>query len=211
MEAHHAVLSVLVTLTSICLLNPDITTYAAPTEIGDSQWKLIERSGWCARPPKDRATFAGAAPFIIIHHSYKPGMALSESDCHLAMQQIQDFHMDERHWSDIGYSYAICGDGNVYEGRGANVVAAHAPHYNNRSIGLLLIGDFTEALPPSNMLEVALDFIQFSVDCGFLREDYILYGHRQVRNGTICPGDALYAAIQKWPHWQEDVEDIAYL
>lgn len=114
--------------------------FSAPTEISDIQWKLIERSGWWARPPKDRVAFAGAAPFVIIHHSYKPGVAQSESDCRLAMQQIQDLHMEERHWSDIGYSYAICGDGNVYVGRGANVVAAHAPRYNNRSIGLLLIG-----------------------------------------------------------------------
>nr|XP_036233251.1 peptidoglycan-recognition protein LB-like isoform X2 [Bactrocera oleae] len=204
--ARAAVVSALMALSSICLLERHITTFAAPTEIGDIQWKLIERSGWWARPPKDRVAFAGAAPFVIIHHSYKPGVAQSESDCRLAMQQIQDLHMEERHWSDIGYSYAICGDGNVYVGRGANVVAAHAPRYNNRSIGLLLIG---EELPPSRMMKVALDFIQFSVDYGFLREDYILYGHRQVRNGTICPGDALYTELQKWPHWQENVNDIA--
>lgn len=77
----------------------------------------------------------------------------------------------------------------------------------------LLTGIFfmniTEELPPSSMMAVALDFIQFSVDCGFLREDYILYGHRQVRNGTICPGDALYAELQKWPHWQENAKEIA--
>ncbi|XP_028893682.2 peptidoglycan-recognition protein LB-like [Zeugodacus cucurbitae] len=211
MDFRNALVSVLAAFSTICLLERDIATSAAPTEIGYNHWRLIGRSGWCARPPKDREVFVGPAPFVIIHHSYKPAVAQTESDCRLAMQQIQNLHMDERHWSDIGYSYAVCGDGNVYEGRGANVVAAHAPLYNNRSIGLLLIGDFTEGLPPSPMMEVALDFIQFSVDCGYLREDYILYGHRQVRNGTICPGDALYAQVQKWPHWQEDVKEMTQL
>ncbi|CAD6996303.1 unnamed protein product [Ceratitis capitata] len=104
---------------------------------------IISRSAWGAHPPKDRFTFDGPAPFVIIHHSYKPDVALSPSCCRKSMLEIQNLHQKERGWSDIGYTFAICGDGNVYEGRGFNVVAAHAPLYNNRSIGLLLIGDFT--------------------------------------------------------------------
>lgn len=33
-----------------------------------------------------------------------------------------------------------------------------------------------------------------------LKDSYILYGHRQVRD-TSCPGDALFKEIQSWPHW----------
>lgn len=39
-------------------------------------------------------------------------------------------------------SFAIGATGKVYEGRGFNRVGAHAPLYNNKSIGICLIGDW---------------------------------------------------------------------
>lgn len=43
---------------------------------------------------------------------------------------------------NLFYSFAVGGDGKVYEGRGFNVVGAHAPGYNDKSIGICLIGDW---------------------------------------------------------------------
>lgn len=40
-------------------------------------------------------------------------------------------------------SFAIAGDGQIYEGRGFNVIGAHAPKYNGRSVGICLIGDWS--------------------------------------------------------------------
>ncbi|XP_037953973.1 peptidoglycan-recognition protein LB-like [Teleopsis dalmanni] len=165
-------------------------------------WRLIKRSEWEAREPSDTVNFTGPAPYVIIHHSYNPGVCLTEDACKASMRSVQNFHMDEHGWADIGYSFAIGADGNVYEARGYNVVGAHAPNYNSQSIGLLLIGNFVEKLPPAPMLQVAQDFIKYSIETGQLRKDYILYGHRQVRD-TECPGAALYAEIQKWKHWRE--------
>lgn len=115
---------------------------------------------------------------------------------------MQDEHMDYNGWDDIGYSFAIGGDGNVYEGRGYGVVGAHAPNYNNSSIGLLFIGDYVESLPTPYMLQVAREFIDYSVAERQLKLDYKLYGHRQVR-ATECPGQTLYNEIQSWEHWTE--------
>lgn len=42
----------------------------------------------------------------------------------------------------IFYRFVVGGDGKVYEGRGSNVVGAHAPSYNNRSIGICLLGNW---------------------------------------------------------------------
>jgi hypothetical protein len=39
-------------------------------------------------------------------------------------------------------SFAVGGEGRVYEGRGWTTVGAHAPGYNSQSMGLVLIGDF---------------------------------------------------------------------
>lgn len=43
---------------------------------------------------------------------------------------------------NLFYSFAVGGDGKVYEGRGFNVIGAHAPGYNDKSIGICLIGDW---------------------------------------------------------------------
>lgn len=43
----------------------------------------------------------------------------------------------------LSYSFAIGGDGNIYEGRGWNRTGAHAKGWNSKSIGIVFIGDFT--------------------------------------------------------------------
>lgn len=43
-------------------------------------------------------------------------------------------------------SFAIGGDGQIYEGRGFNVIGAHAPKYNDKSVGICLIGDWSGIL-----------------------------------------------------------------
>lgn len=39
-------------------------------------------------------------------------------------------------------SFGIGGDGQIYEGRGFGVVGAHAPRFNDKSIGICMIGDW---------------------------------------------------------------------
>ncbi|XP_036340893.1 peptidoglycan-recognition protein LB-like [Rhagoletis pomonella] len=203
MNTSNTLLKLLLALSCKSLFNRHFGSSAAPMQTtDDGHWKFIARHEWSARPPIERKRFARPAPFLIIHHSYEPGIALTAEDCRAAMHQIQDFHMNDRHWADIGYSFAICGDGNVYEGRGYEMVGAHAPLYNNRSIGLLLIGDFTAKLPPAPMMAVAQDFINYSIEGGHLRTDFIMHRHMKVKN-TECPGDALYAAVKQWPHWEQ--------
>ncbi|VVC88811.1 unnamed protein product [Leptidea sinapis] len=99
----------------------------------------------------------------------------------------------------------VGGDGSVYEGRGWEVVGAHSLHFNNYSIGICLIGDWTakcfpDTLPPAKQLQSAKSLISAGVDKGYINVDYKLVGHRQVRE-TECPGDALFREIQKWKYF----------
>lgn len=104
---------------------------------------IVNRTEWGANPPKEVDHFSGPAPYVIVHHSYIPAACDSPETCQAAMRSMQSFHQDDRGWNDIGYSYAIGGDGLVYQGRGFNVIGAHAPRYNDRSVGICLIGDWT--------------------------------------------------------------------
>ena len=50
-------------------------------------------------------------------------------------------------WSDIGYSFLVGGDGNIYEGRGWDIIGAHTLHYNSKAYAASLMGTFTSHLP----------------------------------------------------------------
>lgn len=75
--------------------------------------------------------------------------------------------MDSNGWSDIGYSFLIGGDGNIYEGRGWNVLGAHTQGYNSVGYGVCFIGSFTDVLPEQvsvdiffELAEVRLEFFE---------------------------------------------------
>lgn len=122
------------------------------------------------------------------------------------MRSMQSFHQDDRGWNDIGYTFGVGGDGQVYQGRGFNVIGAHAPRYNNRSVGICLIGDWTAELPPPKMLQAVKQLIEYGLTEGRISPEYMLLGHRQVRS-TECPGQALYNEISTWPHFVAEPED----
>jgi len=65
-------------------------------------------------------------------------------------------------WNDVGYSFLVCEDGRVYEGRGWNVLGAHTLGYDEIAIGICIIGDYKRRLP----LPAALDATQLLLQCG---------------------------------------------
>ncbi|GAA1464133.1 N-acetylmuramoyl-L-alanine amidase [Nocardiopsis exhalans] len=109
---------------------------------------IIGRSGWGARPPTDRTTVAWAdRTGFAVHYSAGPPTQTPG--------QIQDFHMDDRGWSDVGYNFLVNRDGTVFEGRGWLVVGAHAAPHNTSHIGVCFIGsegDATDAAKESMRL-----------------------------------------------------------
>ncbi|KAK3915397.1 Peptidoglycan-recognition protein LB [Frankliniella fusca] len=166
--------------------------------------RIVPRDEWGARPPKGVVEMVGPVSTVVIHHTYSPAYCADAAACEAAMRSMQTFHQDDRGWDDIGYSFAVGGDGRVYKGRGWNRVGAHAPPYNQDSIGITLIGDWTAQAPPQEMLDAADWLIRCGVETGRIAEDYQLIGHRQAKaNHTECPGDALYAALRDMPRWTD--------
>jgi hypothetical protein len=57
---------------------------------------------------------------------------LSDKDDFLLFARgIQDWHISGNGWCDIGYSFLVGGDGNVYEGRGWDEIGAHTGGFNS--------------------------------------------------------------------------------
>ncbi|KAJ8020103.1 Peptidoglycan-recognition protein SC2 [Holothuria leucospilota] len=153
---------------------------------------IISRAEWGARDPADSTYMAPPVDHFVVHHSAGSTCDSVES-CSTIVRAIQNYHMDSNGWWDIGYSFLIGGDGNVYEGRGWDVVGAHAgvTEYNSNGIGVCMLGDFTDSMPTQAALNALESFVDCCVSRSKLASDYNVVGHRDVRN-TQCPGDRFY-------------------
>ena len=164
--------------------------------------KIIKRSQWSTQNAKSVNYIIIPLPYVIIHHSVTPECN-TKSQCISRAENIRSYHMDVLGWDDIGYSFLIGGDGNIYEGAGWNREGAHTYGYNKKSLGIGFIGSFENKPASNQMVEAAHKLIICGKSKGILREDVRVIGARQVQS-TADPGSELYAQIQNWPEWAPD-------
>ncbi|RUS84892.1 hypothetical protein EGW08_007361 [Elysia chlorotica] len=162
---------------------------------------IVPRSGWGARAPKS-VTYLTNQPvqYAFIHHSESPADCMTRERCAAAVRSFQNYHMDTRGWSDVGYSFLIGGEGTVFEGRGWDRVGAHTGGYNSVGLGFCFIGNFGSQSPTAVQLDAAKQLITCGVSKGKIRSDYTVRGHRDM-GSTSCPGDTLYNIIRGWSHY----------
>ncbi len=161
---------------------------------------------------------------FIIHHT---ATGTGESNPAATVRAIYHYHAVTQGWGDIGYQYLIDTAGRVYEGRhsrdyapgvsptadndvGLVVEAGHSYHHNPGSMGIALIGTFTNAAPPSAAQASLVSLVSWAavrhgVDpriwsnyvnpaTGTVKGSWNVTGHRDY-NATGCPGTALYALL----------------
>ncbi|XP_046618556.1 peptidoglycan recognition protein-like isoform X1 [Neodiprion virginianus] len=160
---------------------------------------IITRSQWGARQVASVNYLIVPIPYVVIHHT--AGHTCNRtSRCAEVVAGIQAQHIDSNNWGDIGYSFLIGGDGNVYEGKGWTREGAHVIGYNKKSIGIAFIGSFEDNNANQTMLDVAHKLIICGKAQGILRPTVRVVGARQLI-ATVSPGFALYNQIQAWPEW----------
>ena len=146
---------------------------------------IITRAQWGARPPREVQNVSTVKRTgFMVHHSGAPAGQ--------SVKVIQDYHMDTRGWSDIGYNFLVRDTGAIYEGRGWNHVGAHCTGWNTATIGVCLIGDYNHVEPPHIALEsIGALYDEAQRHCG---KTLRLMGHRDSGASTDGPGDLL----EKW-------------
>lgn len=173
---------------------------------------LISRAAWGARPPKYPYSLT-LAKHLAIHHTagVSDGRAATTEECAAQVRAIQAFHQDTRDWNDVGYSYLICGTGEVFQAReddddATDVWGAH-DGFNRGSMSVSLMGYFHppyHQIPSPPMLDALVRTLAWMADIravdpldeslyeafGAVRTN--IYGHREVR-ATDCPGDTVFA------------------
>ena len=144
------------TLPNSALLNP---AHADPG--GIERPTIIPREVWGAREP--RCEWAGQdgnrVTHVVIHHSYEPTDPPSLESAYAAIRHIQNLHMDDNGWCDVGYSYLVDWFGNVYEGtRGTidrPITSAHTAGLNFEGVGIVMIGNYQEEIPSAQTVAAA--------------------------------------------------------
>nr|XP_022912534.1 peptidoglycan-recognition protein 2 [Onthophagus taurus] len=158
--------------------------------------RILYKADWGGRAAKGVEHTIIPVKYVIIHHTVTPSCS-TEEICSDLVTNIQNYHMDELNWHDIGYNFLIGGDGNVYEGAGWHRIGAHTYGYNSKSLGLAFIGTYTSKLPNEKQLEAAKKLISCGVEKGELAQKYKLLGGRTV-SATQSPGLKLFQEIKNW-------------
>lgn len=172
---------------------------------------VVTRTEWGC--PDGQVTTHGPLSYttvthLIVHHT-ATGNEAANNDWAAVVRSIWNFHVFTNGWADVGYNYLVDPNGVIYEGRagGDNVMGAHFSGVNAGTMGVSLIGTFTEVLPGTAQLTslqriLAWKASQRGLDpTGKTRhaasglELNNISGHRDGPGSTECPGNALYPLL----------------
>jgi N-acetylmuramoyl-L-alanine amidase-like protein len=161
---------------------------------------------------------------VIVHHTAGKN---NDTNPAATIRAIYYDHAILRGWGDIGYNWLVDAQGHVYQGRysrayapgepltgedlaGNPVRGGHAKHFNDGTVGISLLGNFTNVLPPSAQRTGLIKMVAWIMERHGLNplasstytnpatglQQYLanISGHRNV-NPTACPGDDFYATF----------------
>jgi len=221
-------------VTILGMSDGDFTTHrtmAAPAgqaaQAATTQPPVESRSGWGADP--QYMTWAPAfypTKKLTVHHTATSNDYADQAGAESQIRSIYYYHSVTQGWGDIGYNFLIDKFGNVYEGRysrdygGANpsgddatgngVTGAHTSGWNSGSVGIALLGTFTDrdvtpaarqALESLLAWEASRNGIDPQATEPFVNPvsgatitSPNIAGHRDYA-ATACPGDTFYLAL----------------
>lgn len=142
---------------------------------------------------------------IIIHHTASTKYLNNPEK---AIRAIYHYHAQTRGWGDIGYNFIIDEDGEIYHGRAGDdgVVGAHTAGYNTGSVGIALLGDFSDDPIEGPMMQSLLALVKEKAELHDIdidgRSDFKderfknLLGHRDL-GATACPGEITYEFLDE--------------
>ena len=138
---------------------------------------------------------------IILHHSAGYDHPVIPN-----WEGIREYHKKVRGWRDIGYHYGIelvDHRAVIRYGRKPYEVGAHAPGSNAKSLGICILGDFSEHTPDLRLILRLLELLK-SLIKAFNIDRNAIYGHYEVmRPGyTECPGKMF--PLEKIKNWVTD-------
>ena len=136
---------------------------------------------------------------VILHHSASPMDRTT-------IQSIHNWHL-QRGWLGCGYHYVIHPEGTIFQGRPLNTIGAHARGYNERSIGVCVVGNFEVEYPTLCQQEALGKLLLYFINDKFRSNFLSIKGHRDV-TATLCPGKnfTFYIPVVEYSKVKEHTE-----
>jgi hypothetical protein len=187
----------------------------APATLRNNMPPVIPQSQWRMglNPPKP-GPVATRTRHAIVHHS---AGNTNESDFVKVVRSYYLLHTEVNGWDDIGYNYLIASDGSIFAGRDPqglagvqqdNVRGAHFCSKNEYTMGVCIIGDYTQVQPPFPAVNSLCRLLAWKMQQDGMapydsarhpdpKSDFLgtLAGHRDGCN-TECPGDKVYVQAE---------------
>lgn len=199
--------------------------------------KIITRAQWGADESLKKTSGGCRRTFfkpqqLFVHHT---AGANFDKKPYATMRAIYWYHTVRQGWCDVGYNFVMSPDGRIFEGRWARkyasfehhdgesrdgriVTGAHVSGFNSGSIGISLMGNYSEVhLPPSARRSLA-ELLAWEADrhglkprgthtyrnpeTGTTKQLPYIAGHRDA-GYTECPGNLVYAVL---PGIREDTK-----
>ncbi len=190
---------------------------------------IVTRAEWGADESLKSTTGGCTRTFYKVQQLFVHHTAGSNFDTHpkATMRAIYWYHTVRQGWCDVGYNFVIAPDGRIFEGRWARayapfehhdsesrdgrvVTGAHVSGYNSGSVGVSLMGNYSQVeLPPAARRSLA-ELLAWEADrhnldpqgthtyrnpeTGTRRKLPYIAGHRDA-GYTECPGNFVYAAL----------------
>jgi hypothetical protein len=188
---------------------------AWPNVLMRAQWGADENLRFrnCSGP-----TYTSRVRFAVIHHTATTNN-YSPSDSAAIVRSIYAYSVETLGYCDMMYNFLVDKYGQIFEGRfgGADkaVLGAHAIGFNTDSVGVSVIGDFSNTSAPPAVVDAIERFVawKFAVSGIDPRApvDYTTSGNDKFGAGshvtipnivghrdtwfTECPGNGLYALL----------------
>lgn len=122
---------------------------------------------------------------LIINHTATPA--------NVTVQRVAEFQVNNRNLPGITYHYCVTAAGQVFQTQPLEVAASHAGNFSGESVGVCLIGNFTDATPPQAQLDATAALLaQLAVQLGIPASQ--IFGYSDLVK-TASPGAT-------WPTWK---------
>ncbi|MFH8728795.1 peptidoglycan recognition protein [Streptomyces termitum] len=116
--------------------------------------RIVTRKGWGAdeRMREKAFVYTKTIKAAFVHHS-ATGNNYTCAQAPSVLRSIYRYHVKSSGWRDFGYNFAVDKCGTIYEGRaggvGKPVLGAHTLGFNTNSMGVVVLGTFTNSAPPA--------------------------------------------------------------
>lgn len=197
---------------------------ASPSTTGEERLgQVVSRAQWGADESiRKRPTYQRGVDAVVVHHTVNSNDYRAE-EAPAIIRAIYAFHVRGRGWDDIAYHLLVDRFGRVYEGRAGGfrnraIKGSHTGGFNERTIGVAMIGNLDLATPEAPMVEaVARVGAWAAYRWGFDPRGSVeltsrgssrfpagrrvavprVLGHRDL-SSTACPGAQGYPLLGAW-------------